>query len=141
MLVDANILLYAVNKASTHHSKAVAWLEEALNGPRRVALPWISLWAFVRISTNHRAVAHPLNHSEAMHFVDAWLRAPAAWVPHPTQGHNRVLRDLLENHDIRGALVTDAVLAALCLEHGLAIVSHDSDFARFSGVRWINPLL
>jgi len=65
MLVDANILLFAVDAQSPRHRKAAAWLTEQLNGPRRVAFPWLSLAAFVRISTNSRASERPLTPPQA----------------------------------------------------------------------------
>lgn len=140
MLVDANILLYATDEAATHHSAARDWLETALNGPRRVGLPWQSLTAFVRIATHPRALNSPLSATAAWSFVDDWLDAPAAWTPQAGPGHREILRDLVCGLDLRGNLVSDAVLAALCVEHGLAVVSADSDFARFRDLTWINPV-
>ena len=140
MLVDANILLYSVDTASRFHERADAWLTDALNGSRRVALPWMSLSAFLRIATNPRASRSPLSPSEAWEHIDAWLDAPATWVPGPGRGHRDILRDLLTRLDLRAGLVTDAVLAAICIEHGLDIVSADSDFARFTELTWINPV-
>lgn len=139
MLVDANILLYAVDETSRAHESARAWLDDALNGPRRVGLPWQSLTAFVRISTNPRALSEPLAADTAWDHVEDWLDAPAAWIPTPGPGHRQILGDLLRDLDLRGNLVTDAVLAALCIEHGLQIVSADSDFARFRQIDWIDP--
>ncbi|TFH18478.1 MAG: PIN domain-containing protein [Acidimicrobiales bacterium] len=140
MLVDANILLYSVDESSQFHNDAVAWLTEALNGTRRVALPWISLTAFLRIATNPRASSAPLSPSDAWEILDGWLAAPTAWIPQPGPGHQEILRRLTIDRDLRAGLVTDAVLAALCIEHGLDIVSADSDFARFSELTWINPV-
>ncbi|MCX7620680.1 MAG: PIN domain-containing protein [Acidimicrobiales bacterium] len=140
MLVDANILLYSVDRSSPFHERADAWLVEALNGNRRVGIPWVSLWAFVRIATNPRAASHPLSPAQAWEHVEGWLAAPTAWVPEPGPGHATILRELVVGHDLRGGLVADAALAALCLEHGLTLVSADSDFARFNGLSWINPV-
>lgn len=141
MLVDANILLYAVDASSTFHQRARTWVEEALNGSRRVGLPWQSLHAFVRIATNPRAMQEPLAPGESWALVEDWLDAPAAWVPQPGGGHRALLGQLIDQLDLRANLVSDAALAALCLEHGLTIVSADSDFARFTAIRWLNPLL
>lgn len=141
MLVDANILLYSVDEESPFHDRAKDWLEAALNGPRRVGLPWLSLRAFLRIATHPRALREPLPPGDALQFVDDWLDAPAAWVPEPGRGHRSILGRLVHDLDLRGALVTDAVLAALCIEHGVEVVSADSDFARFTEVRWVNPVV
>lgn len=140
MLVDANILLYSVAEDSRFHAAAREWLTDALNGARRVGIPWPSLWAFVRIATNPRALTMPLTPAEAWEHVTDWLDAPATWVPAPGRGHRDILAWLLVDGDLRAGLVTDAVLAALCLEHGLTMVSADSDFARFPQVAWLNPV-
>lgn len=87
MLVDANILLYAVDEDSQFHPAAKQWLEAALNGPRRVGIPWMSLVVFVRITTHPRALRAPLTAREAWRFVDGWLDAPVTWVPEPGRGH------------------------------------------------------
>ena len=72
--------------------------------------------------------------------VDAWLSAPATWVPGPTGDHWRVLAGLIDRYELRGNLIPDAHLATLAIEHGLELYSADTDFARFTEVRWVNPL-
>lgn len=137
MLVDANILLYAIDEESRFHAAASGWLESALNGDRRVGFPWASVTAFVRISTNPRALREPLTPGDAWQFVEDWLDAPAAWMPAPGRSHRDILGRLVRDLDLRANLVSDAVLAALCLEHGLRMVSADSDFARFTEIDWL----
>ena len=140
MLVDANILLYSVDEASRFHAPARDWMETALNGSRRVGIPWESIRAFLRISTHPRAMESPLTPSEALDIAHSWLDADQVWIPRPGSGHRDILARLLVEGDLRGNLVSDAVLAALCIEHGLEVVSADSDFARFREVTWTNPL-
>lgn len=140
MLLDANILLYALDQTSHAHDRTRSWLEDALNGPQRVGIPWQSVWAFLRIVTNARIQANPLTAPRAWAIAEAWLAAPAAWVPQPGRRHQEILGRLVVSGDLRGNLISDAALAALCIEHGMAIVSADSDFARFPEIRWINPL-
>jgi toxin-antitoxin system PIN domain toxin len=140
MLLDANLLLYAVHEGSPRHKAAAAWLTERLNGPRRVGLPWQSLGAFLRISTHPRAFERPLPPATAWERVTDWLAAPAAWIPEPGPGYARILGELIAAHDIRGNLVPDAQLAALAVEHGLTLCSADTDFARFTDLLWANPL-
>lgn len=140
MLVDANILLYAVDERSPFHSAAKEWMESALNGSRRVGLPWVSLTAFLRIATNPRALHDPLEPAAAWGIIDAWLDAPAVWVPNPGRGHREIFGRLVQELDLRGNLVSDGMLAALCIEHGLEMISADSDFARFGEIVWQNPL-
>ncbi len=118
----------------------MAWLTEQLNGARRVGLPWQSLAAFLRISTHARAFERPLSAEDAWARVADWLSAPVAWVPQPGPEHAALLGGLITRHQVQGNLVPDAQLAALALEHGLAVCSTDTDFARFKEVRWSNPL-
>jgi len=140
MLVDANILVFAVNESAPEHEAARAWLESALNGTRRVGLPWESLTAFVRLATNPRVVPRPLAGMDAWSFVEDWLAAPVAWVPVATERHAAVLGDLVRRYRSSAKLVPDAHLAALALEHGAEVISADTDFARFTELRWRNPL-
>jgi toxin-antitoxin system PIN domain toxin len=140
VLVDVNLLLYAVDERAPEHQRAAEWLEARLNGNRRIGLAWQSLTAFVRISTHPRASDHPLAPDIAWTFVEDWLSTPVVWVPLPTDGHADVLGGLVRKYRLAGNLVPDADLAALAIEHGLEVCSADSDFARFTEVRWRNPL-
>jgi len=140
MIVDANVLLYAVDTSSPFHESAKDWLESSLNEPARVGLPWASLLAFQRISTHPRAAVSPLSPSQAWSFVADWLDAETTWVPVPGERHAEIIRDLVVAGDLRGNLVTDAHLAALAIEHGVGICSTDSDFARFPQIAWVNPI-
>jgi toxin-antitoxin system PIN domain toxin len=140
VLVDANILLYAVDETSPFHQRASNWLTGQLNGARRVGFPWQSLVAFLRISTHERASARPLTPEQAAGFVADWLEPEVSWIPREGPGHGRILTDLITRYQLRGNIVSDAHLAALAIEHGLEVCSNDADFARFSEVRWTNPV-
>lgn len=140
MLVDANLLLFAVDSSSPFHDVASSWMTEQLNGPRRIGLPWLSLSAFLRISTHPRASERPLPPEQAWSYVVDWLASAPAWVPRPTDRHADVLGGLIARYQLRGNLVPDGELAALAIEHGLALASADTDFARFSEITWVNPL-
>jgi toxin-antitoxin system PIN domain toxin len=140
MLVDANILLFAVDRASPFHEAAASWLTDRLNGPARVGFPWQSLGAFLRISTHPRAAEHPLQPAEAWQHVEAWLAAEPAWIPQPTDRHAEILGGLIRSYQPRGNLISDAQLASLAIEHGLTVCSADTDFARFAEIRWLNPV-
>lgn len=140
MLLDANLLLYAVDRQSRFQERAAGWLEQTLSGPTRVGFPWPSVLAFLRLATHPRAMRTPLDGPEAWGFVADWLSCPGAWIPQPGPGHAQLLHRLIEDHDVAGNLIPDAHLAALAIEHGLPVVSTDSGFARFPEVRWVNPL-
>jgi len=140
MLVDANLLLYATDADSPFHRGAADWLESVLNGPRRVALPWQVLSAFLRISTHPRAWDQPLHPDQAADQIQAWLDVETTWTPEPGSGYTSLFLHLLRKHQVRGNLMTDVQLAALAMEHGLAVYSADSDFARFTEISWVNPI-
>jgi uncharacterized protein len=139
ILVDANLLIYATTDGP-QRERAFQWLDHTLNGDGRVALPWPSLLAFVRIVTNRQLFEIPLTMDDAFDQVDAWLRAANVWVPMPTERHQAYLRRTLQSTVGRPRLVSDAHLAALAMEHGLTLCSADADFARFPGLKWMNPL-
>lgn len=136
MLLDANLLLYAVQREAEQHERATEWLTEQLNGSRRIGLPWQSLAAFLRIATHPRAFERPLSSVTAWERVRDWLEAPVAWIPEPGPEYPRLLGELITTYDARGNLVPDVMLAALAVEHGVALCSADTDFARFRELRW-----
>jgi uncharacterized protein len=139
-LPDVNLFLYAVDDCSPRHRAARSWVEATLSGSETVALAWTTMLAFVRLSTNPSLFDSPLNADEALDIVDGWLSQPCVTVIHPTERHLAVLRELLTPVGTAGNLTTDAHLAALAIEHGALLCSCDTDFARFSGLRWVDPL-
>lgn len=140
MLVDANLLIYAVDAASPFHDRSREWLTAQLNSSSRVAIPWQSFAAFLRIVTHPRASKDPLSPGEAWSFVEDWLAVDAVWTPEPGNGYAKLVSELILRHNVSGNLVPDVMLAALAIEHGLPVCSADSDFARFSELTWVNPL-
>lgn len=138
-IVDANVLLYAVNSSSAHHSASRRWLDGALSGADTVGLAWVPLLAFVRLSTKLGLFPAPLSPADAMARVNAWCTAPSAVMVGPTPRHADILDGMLTRVGSGGNLVNDAHLAALAVEHRAGIVSYDNDFGRFDGVRWDSP--
>lgn len=138
-IVDANVLLHAVNTSTGDHAVAREWLDGALSGGAQVGLAWLPLVAFVRLSTRPGLFANPLTPDEALDVVDAWTGAPSAVQIQPGPRHTRLLRTLLTATGTAGNLTNDAHLAALALEHGGEVVTFDGDFDRFPGVRWHRP--
>ena len=140
ILVDANILVYAVNPAAREYKAARAWLDARLAGETRVGLPWQSLLAFIRLATSRRVFARPIPVADAWRIVEMWLASEATFVPTPTARHAEVLGPLLRTRGLGPNDVPDAHLAALAIEHGLMLCSVDAGFARFAALRWDNPL-
>ena len=140
ILVDANLLVYAHVESFPQHPQARSWLDDRLSGTGAVGLPWASLLTFLRIVTNPRVFERPEPISDAWRQVEAWLDVESVWTPSPGERHRAVLASLLAPGGLAANLVPDAHLAALAIEHGLVLCSTDGDFARFSGLRWRNPL-
>lgn len=139
-LVDANILVYAFTTSFPQHERARDWLDQRLSDSVPIGLPWPSLLAFVRLTSNQRLFERPVSVASAWRQVEGWLACDAAWVPSPTPRHDAILARLLAGTGLRSEHVSDAHLAALALEHGLAVASADTDFSRFPDVRLENPL-
>jgi toxin-antitoxin system PIN domain toxin len=138
-LVDANVLLYAVNRSARHHERSRRWLDGALSGGETVAFAWLALLAFVRLATKAELFPSPLSIAQAMDRVDAWTAAGPAVVVEPGPNHAALVRNLLGELGTGGNLVNDAHLAALAIEHRCSIVSFDNDFGRFPTVAWAAP--
>jgi uncharacterized protein len=139
VIVDANVLLYAVNGVSPHHRVAKGWVEGALGGDEPVGFAWVVLLAFLRLVTLPAVFPKPLDVDVALEVVEAWLSARAATVVQPTARHAVVLGGFLRASGTAGNLVTDAHLATLAVEYGARLCTFDRDFARFAGVRSFAP--
>jgi uncharacterized protein len=140
ILVDVNLLIYAHVRAAPDHDRARIWLDEQISSGTRVALPWHSLLGFLRIVTNARMTAPVEPLAAALAQIEAWLSPGNVWIPAPSERHAALISSLLLHANRGGKLVSDAHLAALAIEHGLTLCSTDADFARFPGLRWLNPL-
>jgi toxin-antitoxin system PIN domain toxin len=139
-ILDANLLLYAYNADAPQHDAAMRWLKKLLGEKDGIiALPWITIWAFIRICTNPRIWNSPLSAKEALAIMNEWLTQPGIIVLQPGPRHWDILKALVLEHNATSALMTDAVLAALAIENGAFLASADQDFSRFRDLRWINP--
>lgn len=138
-LVDANVLIYAFNSDADRHDDAKGWLDAALSGAATVGLAWVPLLAFIRLTTKAGLFPNPVSTEIALTQVQDWLAQPSAHLLQPTARHPFVLAELLRGRGVTGNLVSDAHLAALAIEHRAQIISYDTDFDRFPGVRWARP--
>ncbi len=139
ILVDTNLLVYAVDETAPFHEKARGWLEGQLNGLTGVGLPWQALNGFARLVSNPRVCATPMPVHQAWAQVEEWLSLDVTFTPEPTHRHREILAGLMPKVT-RAELIPDAHLAALAMQYGLVLCSSDSDFDRFPGLSWRNPL-
>ncbi|MGQ0680329.1 MAG: TA system VapC family ribonuclease toxin [Actinomycetota bacterium] len=139
-LLDLNLLLFALDTTSARHAPARKWVEAVMSDSETVALAWATLTGFLRLSTRPIVFSDPLTPEAALDIIDGWLAQPSVTLVHPTDRHTALLRELLGPLGTGGNLTTDAHLAALAIEHGAVLCSCDSDFSRFTGLRWLDPL-
>jgi len=139
-VIDANVLLYAYNTDAPQQRSASQWLRRLLDSGEIIGLPWVTIWAFVRISTNPRIQTDPLPAKEAFAIVRDWLSQPGVVALHPGPRHVEILEKLVRDFGASGPLVADAVVAALALENGAVLASTDHDFRRFPDLQWVNPI-
>ncbi len=141
ILVDADLLLYAYDSSSAHHVVARDWLERVFSRPEPVRIAWITLLAFLRVSTDSRLRGERFSPQEAVAIIEEWRALPNFDLLAPGERHWEILAGLLPASQSRGPLVMDADLAALAMEHGALLCTTDRDFTRFPGLRWENPLV
>ena len=140
IVLDVNLLLYAYDGRSTLHEQARLWWQSATSGPELIGLPWQTIHGFLRISTDARISGNQVPMERALTLVEQWINLPKVRVLTPGERHWSLLRTMLLEGQVRGPMATDAQLAALTIEYGGVLNTSDRDFARFPGLRWVNPL-
>jgi uncharacterized protein len=140
IIIDVNLLIYAINEAAPQHESARDWLQRTMSGTETIGLPWAVVVGFLRVSTHPRILTRPLSFERATDMVDSWFGQPSVQVVEPTGRHWPIVKELLEPLTTVGNLASDAHLAALAIEHGALLCSTDRDFDQFEGLRWTNPL-
>lgn len=137
---DINLLLYVYDAHSPFHAKAASWWEKCLSGAEPVGLSTVVVFGFLRLGTSPRVFKHPMTSVEASQHVRSWLAQPVAQILEPHHSHLEDVLRSLEKLGTAGNLVTDAQIAALAVEHGAVLHTNDTDFMRFTDLRWFNPL-
>ena len=137
---DANLLLYAYDSTSPFHGKAAAWWSRCLSGAEPVGLCGCVLFAFIRIGTNRRAFENPMAITEATNHVRSWLERPIADLLALEETDLLQAADWLDSQNAGGNLTTDAQIAAIAKRCRATVHTADTDFQRFPGIRWKNPL-
>lgn len=140
ILVDVNLLLNAYNRDLPDHAASRRWWEGVVNDREALGLAWITLLSFIRIMTHPRITPNPMRVADALAAVQSWLDLPNVEVVQPGERHGEILFRLLHHTGVAGNLTTDAHLAALAIEHQSRLASLDTDFSRFPGLQWFNPL-
>lgn len=140
IVVDANLLIYAYDTGSARHEKSRVWLEDIFSGTEPVGLPWQSVAAFLRVMTNPKLHGRQYSLNEATGIIEAWMARSNVRMLVPAEDHWLQFRKMVLDGSASGPLVTDAEIAALTIEYGGVLHTADRDFARFPGLKWLNPL-
>jgi toxin-antitoxin system PIN domain toxin len=140
IIPDLNLLIYAHDTLSPCHAAAKRWWADSLSQSEPVGLPHLVVFGFIRISTRSQIFRQPLTLTEAGDLVRSWLAQPNVQMVQPADGHLDRVMDLLDQIGTAGNLVTDAQLAALAIEHHAVLHTTDTDFVRFPGLQWFNPI-
>ena len=141
IVLDVNLLLYAYDSTMPQHGAARPWLNTAFTGAELVGLPWQTISAFLRIATDSRLPGRRFSTEEAIGIIRQWMELKQVRLLAPGERHWSIFQRMLIEGQVRGPMTSDAVLAALTIEHGGVLCTTDRDFARFPGLRWVNPLL
>ncbi len=138
ILPDLNLLLYAYNPHTPQHGAARGWWEQAMNGDELIGIPLEIAFGFVRIATHPRLGAPLIN---ARQVVEGWMDLPQVRPLVPGAVHFNRVMELMTAAMAAGPVLSDAILAAYAIEHRATLFTNDSDFARFPGLMWQNPLI
>lgn len=137
---DLNLLVYAYNADARHHAASKHWWEDSMNGSVPVGIPILVVSGFIRLMTQPRLLERPMTTDAALDAVESWFSFPHVNQINPGSRHFEILRGLLSDSGVGANLVTDAHIAAIAVEHHAEVFSNDSDFGRFSGLKWTNPI-
>jgi toxin-antitoxin system PIN domain toxin len=143
LAVDSNILVYAHRREASEHAAAVEVVRGLAEGPQPWAIPWPCVYEFFSVVTNPRIWRESASSpGQAWSQLEAWLRSPTLRLLAETQDFTVWLGRFLTLPRVRGPVVHDARVAALCLAHGVeAILTRDRDFTLFSELTTRNPLV
>jgi hypothetical protein len=141
IIPDANLLIYAYDSKAVQHRAARIWLGKVASSTELIGLPWQTVSAFIRITTNSRLTGDRFPTSKAIGVVQQWMELKNVRLLVPGEHHWSHFQRMLVEGQVRGPLATDAQLAALTIEYGGVLHTTDRGFAGFPGLRWVNPLL
>jgi uncharacterized protein len=141
IVVDVNLLINAENADDSRHDKARTWWDAQLSGEEPVRYPWLTIIAFLRITTARNVMPFPLSGAAAVERVNSWLAQPNVGIADPGVRHPQILSELVNKHKLTGNMMTDAHLAAISIEQDCVLCTADSDFSRFPELKWRNPLI
>jgi len=134
--VDTNVLLYADREETPQHRAALRAIRRLAEGNEAWAVPIQCIGEFLRVVSHDRVFQPPTPIDEALASIESLLASPAARLLMPGNRYLQILRDVIARSGVRGSLVVDAQIAAVCLEHGAStLLTEDRDFTRIQGIK------
>ena len=140
IIPDVNVLVYAHNTGVPEHALARSWWERAVNGAEPIGIDWSVVLGFVRLMSHPRVTVRPQAPEKLLGCITAILSRPSVRLVTPGIQHAALMRELFHSSGAGPRMVTDVHLAALAIEMDALLVTNDTDFARFAGLRLLNPL-
>lgn len=141
LAVDTNVLVYAHRKEVAEHDVARELLRELAEGAEPWAIPWPCVYEFHSTVTNHRIWKDRASTpAQAWAQLSAWFDSPSNRLICETEDFSTLLEGFVTRQRVRGPVVHDARLAAICVAHGVdALLSRDRDFTLFPELVIKNP--
>jgi toxin-antitoxin system PIN domain toxin len=142
LAIDTNLLVYAHRREAPEHEAAAEVVRELAEGTRAWAIPWPCIYEFFSVVTNPRIwQQRATGPAHAWAQIEAWLGSPTLRLLSETPDFEVLLGRFLSNPRVRGPVVHDARVAALCVAHGVeALLTRDRDFSLFTDLKTRNPL-
>jgi toxin-antitoxin system PIN domain toxin len=141
VLIDTNILIYAVHTEAVHHRTARAFVEKR-RSDGGFCVTWSILYEWLRVVTHPRVFSNPLSPEAARNFVIELTSDPRIDVLVETPRHSNFFALALdEAPNIRGNLYHDVHIASLMLEHGVSLIATaDHHFRLFRFLKVMEPV-
>ena len=141
--VDTNLLVYAHRREARHHEGALGVVRALAEGREPWAIPWPCLYEFFSVVTNPRIWKEGASSpDQAWRQIDAWTASPSVSLLTETGDFLAVLERFVRRPRVRGPVVHDARVAAICVAHGAEeLLTADRDFTLFPELPIRNPLL
>lgn len=139
--VDTNVLVYAHRREPVEHEAAFEILRTFAEGGQPWAIPWPCVYEFFSVVTSPRIWKEGASSpDDAWAQLEAWFGAPSLHLLGETEGFADVLAGLVRRPRVRGPIIHDARVAALCLAHGVEkLLTRDRDFSLFPELVRENP--
>jgi hypothetical protein len=139
--VDTNILVYAHREDSEFYPEALKTILGLAEGNRLWGIPWPCVHEFISVVTHPSIYNPPTDIKTALDAIEVWLESSFCQMIGEGKGYFQRLREFAQAGKVRGPMIHDARIAAVCLYNGVTeLWTADRDFSRFRQLKISNPL-